>query len=1336
METIPGEVEKKAPLMLQEILSSDDLLTKFRKYCMKQRCIENLLFIERVGEFKKMTKETEKYQKIQKIIEEFMRMESIFELNVNQAQFKEVHIKMEETPIPMEIFDSIHTTVEILMTGTIRNFEKDLQEKKDVEIEDVKLEVGREDKIFGFLKKTARKDSVDHSGLFSKPRAQTDRQNNGHNNSMLRLFKFNGEDSIERKKSITKNDDEKFLNSAREVDSEGLNSSRSIVDEKEQKPLSLLEMLKINAEDEEEEQEVQLVKTKPSNFKQMFMYNRSNSFDMRQQQQQPQSSRPFTDRGQKNRFIDITERTRSLSDTMGGDEKNDVSKKKQPKSPSKLSIGSPKKTNSKFQELPQEEESPMSFLEMLQGSEKEAIEMEEKKKKMKEHSDTKSNTSSDKEILSPKSRLGILDMITSSPRKIIIQEEEVKEKKPEIKKEPMSFLEMLQMGDDALIDDEEEEEEKPKRKQKKPIFFQAHKTAVSSKPKEKPLDLSPQTERSTGKTRQGFMDFLKEENQKKKKLTETKPQTIKEVIPKENEEMEKKNSTLGFLEMLQDYSLTKPKEDDSVIIEPNLDEEQEVKPMSFLEMLQAADKEEEEEEDAKSDFGTTVSPKKGNQKKKQTKSEKDGNSESHSPKVSKFFDKLRGNNPNRSNSLVESNGGDIKRRGSFVERLKPKKKISVVEEDSDRSSSVTFIEIQQEEKVENEKPMSLLEMLKMEDEEEVSAREVDETKKSVTGMKKVFQNFQKPRKSITLSSPQEQQHVKFFDRFKGSRAEKKTAKSDTTRSIDEEDDNESLDFVSMISSRGKSTSNENLQKTKMNTEENPFEKLAQEKLKGENPFEKLAQKKLKETKIKEENPFEKLAQEKLKEKLKDETLKDENPFEKLAQEKLKEKSVDKKDDLLKEENPFEKLAREKLKNTKPIATKEENPFEKLAREKLKEENPFEKLAQEKLKEKDNSFKKVNLKENKKETKSKEENPFEKLAQEKLKEKLKDEILKEENPFEKLAREKLGEKKLVQPKIEKSKEENPFEKLAQEKLKEKDNSFKKTTIKAIPSKEENPFEKLAQEKLKEKKNVDVQKEENPFEKLAQEKLKERENLKNENPFEKLAQEKMKEREMMKKKTDQDLLKKLEQEAKKSGNPIEKIAQEAITESSIDILKVSKNFQEEKEENPFEKLYREKKKEKELQHKIISQFDIDNENLIFKKSNEFLQEIKRQNTQSDTSKTSNLDLIFDKIKKSREKKESENIKDEEDDDKSTKEELSSRDSSLKEDAPKEKKETEIPKLDFESSDGPLSPTERRIFTPRDNPDLKKLRMANRKYSSTRKLLIRTPTPTEIFEEGKIE
>jgi hypothetical protein len=145
---------------------------------------------------------------------------------------------------------------------------------------------------------------------------------------------------------------------------------------------------------------------------------------------------------------------------------------------------------------------------------------------------------------------------------------------------------------------------------------------------------------------------------------------------------------------------------------------------------------------------------------------------------------------------------------------------------------------------------------------------------------------------------------------------------------EEPKDNEPVSgFLSILSARGK-------KKKEQPKEDLDFMSMISSRGKNpdKQPVEKPAEmdvnpfhKLYEEKKKEEENPFHKLYEEKMKEKVKEELV-DENPFNRLYQEKNKEESK-----VVDDQNPFNKLYEEKKK------------------EKLKDENPFNKLYEEKKK---------------------------------------------------------------------------------------------------------------------------------------------------------------------------------------------------------------------------------------------------------------------------------------------------------------------------------------------------------------------------------------------------
>jgi hypothetical protein len=243
-------------------------------------------------------------------------------------------------------------------------------------------------------------------------------------------------------------------------------------------------------------------------------------------------------------------------------------------------------------------------------------------------------------------------------------------------------------------------------------------------------------------------------------------------------------------------------------------------------------------------------------------------------------------------------------------------------------------------------------------------------------------SYQKSKKKLT-DLRENQRRSSIFARF-----QRKNSSTD-----------ESLDFISMITSRGKEKKSEDLDFMSMITAREP-----------EKP---------------NNDPLNFLSIISARGKKKNEEPKDNEPvsgFMSILSARGKKKKEEPKEDL-----DFMSMISSRGKNPdkqpvveKPVE-KDVNPFHKLYEEKKKEENPFHKLYEEKMKEK--------VKEE-----LMDENPFNKLYEEKKKEKLKESKV-DDYPFNKLYEEK---------KKEKLKDENPFHKLYEEKKVEKQLEVKNPT----------------------------------------------------------------------------------------------------------------------------------------------------------------------------------------------------------------------------------------------------------------------------------------------------
>jgi hypothetical protein len=786
-----------------------------------------------VKEFKTLKKETERIQKVEIIIQEFMRIDSLFELNINQALVKEVISKTNENPIPDEIFDNVHTNIMLLLSEILRSFSKssDLDQEEETKTE------GREDKILGMFS-ISRKAKSSFSEE-SQKRAQTDRSPNEKSSSVIKFFKFSRD---ELDKSRQNSRDEEFLRVIKEVESTDETSEPATP--KEPKNMSLLEMLR-----EEEEEEV---KEKHSTFRQLF---KPVSPTPKAKESSP---RPQTDRTKNPRFIEVwkEERKGSLTPPLNG---NSAPKEK------------------RFKELQETQDvQPLSLLEVLKESNEPNHSTETKKSKthfldmIKEEQDKK------KKLKPENSSDGEFNL--SSPNSV-----------DQVQGNPISVSERIQL--------EEQENERNMFSKKQ------YKTSGNLRRDRRKLSIETtevsQTERSqgSGKVREGFLEHLKNEYSKTKDSKETNPEPS----------LEKHESTLGFLEMLQEESqkemLTSPKND---------------KPLSFLEMLQGDDEESEEPNPQET------------QTKKRAKSEK-----SKKPKV------IPKEKPDK--QLLSPKESTL----GFLEMLK----------DSPKESSNKIPKTPTE-----EKPLSFLEMLQGPEETEMETKKLEnKTKKSdlpfglklrdpirAIGRKQSSTEDVQPKKRRSLADLFKIDKPKPVEPNDKSKPRNMTPINETidnpieTLKEEEEDDesgeskSRSMSLSEILKEEPKSNKPmsllEMLKEPDSLEEEEP--KTPEKSSNIKNIFKTLKKK----TETKKSKPIEEPG--KLKE-LEDVAVQD-------VQSKLEKKDVKINQKVDPEENPFEKLAREKskVKNSVEVLTIEKKEEIEVKKEEEEERKTDETLVQE------------------------------------------------------------------------------------------------------------------------------------------------------------------------------------------------------------------------------------------------------------------------------------------------------------------------------------------------------------------------------------------------------
>jgi hypothetical protein len=105
-----------------EVLECPPTKALFCQYCIKERSIENFLFIEQVTEYRKLVAPKTIKSEALRIYGDFVKKQSIYELNIDQASVYVVERYIHDGNITTNLFDDLLKQIEFLIIDTIMRF--------------------------------------------------------------------------------------------------------------------------------------------------------------------------------------------------------------------------------------------------------------------------------------------------------------------------------------------------------------------------------------------------------------------------------------------------------------------------------------------------------------------------------------------------------------------------------------------------------------------------------------------------------------------------------------------------------------------------------------------------------------------------------------------------------------------------------------------------------------------------------------------------------------------------------------------------------------------------------------------------------------------------------------------------------------------------------------------------------------------------------------------------------------------------------------------------------------------------------------------------------------
>ena len=136
---------------IKQVMENETDIKKFKSFCIKEYSSENILFIEKVDDYKKMKEHfnSQNPEDIKKIIEkyteivnEFIKEDSESQLNINKETRDFFIEKLNSKKISRNIFDSLYKDIYITLDNDLfdrykKKIELELKDKKNKSVIDL-----------------------------------------------------------------------------------------------------------------------------------------------------------------------------------------------------------------------------------------------------------------------------------------------------------------------------------------------------------------------------------------------------------------------------------------------------------------------------------------------------------------------------------------------------------------------------------------------------------------------------------------------------------------------------------------------------------------------------------------------------------------------------------------------------------------------------------------------------------------------------------------------------------------------------------------------------------------------------------------------------------------------------------------------------------------------------------------------------------------------------------------------------------------------------------------------------------------------------------------------
>lgn len=96
---------------VKQLIEQEELFELFIQHCKKENSLESILFIQKVNVFKTLSFQ-ERVKKAFDVHQNFLAVGSKFELNISREQERKILKQINETEVPIDIFDGLYKTVE------------------------------------------------------------------------------------------------------------------------------------------------------------------------------------------------------------------------------------------------------------------------------------------------------------------------------------------------------------------------------------------------------------------------------------------------------------------------------------------------------------------------------------------------------------------------------------------------------------------------------------------------------------------------------------------------------------------------------------------------------------------------------------------------------------------------------------------------------------------------------------------------------------------------------------------------------------------------------------------------------------------------------------------------------------------------------------------------------------------------------------------------------------------------------------------------------------------------------------------------------------------------